>query len=281
MKKVCLIIWIFSLVLLGVSDDAHAKPRWERTKDANRSQAAKETRQNLQDKDVEGEIILEEIVLEEAVEGARRIPIDAFTEQNPFPRDKKGRRIAVHPGDIPYTLGVDDVLLINVRMHEDISGEYVVSPEGTIFISLLGEIRVLGLVKEEIAEILKERLSEYIIDIELSVAIVGYRSKFVYVLGEVYFPGKIPMRGNIISLRDAIVDAGLPTDDAAGWRSTIIRPSDTKPIAKHVSVNGLLYHGALKYDYYLQPNDVVYIPMTLSKTFNKYLGQIFSSNFGW
>ena len=200
--------------------------------------------------------------------------VDFFTDKNPFPKDKNGVRIAIEPGEIPYTLGVDDVISLHVRMHEDLSGEYVVSPEGAVFIPLLGEIRVIDMTKQEIAVVLGKALKEYIIDVEMTVAITAYRSKYIYVLGEVLFPGRIPMKGNIISLRDALVDAGLLTDDAASWRATIIRPSDVKPYIKHVNVNKLLFSGNLKYDFYLQPNDVVYVPMTISKTFNKYLGQI-------
>lgn len=250
MSKIKIFIAVLIIVIFGCSEPLYAKAR------------TKNTRKHRERKT--------EAVRDQGHTVVPAAPRDIFDEK-PFPRDAHGIRIPINPGDIPYTLGVDDVIMVNVRMHEDISGEYIVTPEGTIFINLLGEIKVLGMTKDEVARILQERLSEYIIDIEMTVSIVGYRSKHIYVLGEVLFPGRIPMKGNIMSLRDAVIEAGLPTNDAASWRATIIRPSEQKPYVKHVNVRRLLYGGQLKFDYYLQPDDVVYLPLSLPQTFNKFV----------
>ena len=83
---------------------------------------------------------------------------------------------------------------------------------------------------------------------EVSIAITDYKSKNVYILGEVAQPGKYPMKGDVISLRDAIVAAGLPTREAALRRVHIIKYNSGKTAYRKIDLFRLLYKGKLKYN---------------------------------
>lgn len=115
----------------------------------------------------------------------------------------------------PYTLGNGDVLQITVRNQADFSGQFVIGPDGKIQYTFVGDIEATGLTKAQLKEKLIKELDRFVKVPEISIAIITYNSKIVYVLGEVARPGKYPMKGDVISLRDAIVDAGLPTREAA------------------------------------------------------------------
>jgi len=162
-----------------------------------------------------------------------------------------------------YTLGPADVIQVSVLRHPEVSGNYVINHEGKIQYEFVGDIEISGLTKDEAAEAISERLSEYIVSPETSVKITGYNSKVVYVVGEVYRPGKIFMRGDTITIREALVQAGLPALTGKTRKSRLITPDETGKVKKkYVDVYALIYEGDLRENYVMKPGDVVYIPPT-------------------
>lgn len=167
-----------------------------------------------------------------------------------------------------YTLGPEDVIKIDVSRHPEVSGEYIINAEGKIQYGFVGDIEVAGMTKTEVTAHLQEVLGKYIISPELTVTITGYNSKIVYVVGEVGRPGKIFMRGDTITVREALVQAALPLLTAKAQKSLLITPSDDgKPMQKRVNVHKLLYEGDLRENLVMKPGDTLYIPPTfLTKT---------------
>lgn len=163
-----------------------------------------------------------------------------------------------------YTLGKEDVIDISVLRHPEVSGQHIINSEGKIQYEFIGDIKVEGLKKDEVKEILTERLSEYIISPDVTIKIVGYNSKIVYVVGEVRAPGKIYMRGDTITVREALVQAGLPLLTGKITQSRLITPSDTgKVVRKTVNVKKLLYEGDLRENLIMSPGDTLYVPPTM------------------
>ena len=139
-------------------------------------------------------------------------------------------------GDGPYTLGRDDVIRIIVRNQPEFSGDFAINFDGRIQYNYLGDIPVAGMTKYEVQQVLERLLAQYIRVPSVSVTIVAYNSKAVYVIGEVNHPGKFIMRGDAIKLREAILAAGLPTHDAALGRVHVIKPDLNKPRVRVVNM---------------------------------------------
>ena len=182
------------------------------------------------------------------------VPIDAprFTTGQDFPDESK------------YTIGKSDVINIMVMRHPEVSGDFMINNEGKIQYEFVGDLYVEGMTKEELKNVLQSKLSEFIISPELTVKIVGYNSKIVYVIGEVGRPGKIFMRGDTITVREALVQAGLPLLSAKTTKSQLITPSeDGKPLRKRVNIHKLLYEGDLRENLVMKPGDTLYVPPTV------------------
>lgn len=163
-----------------------------------------------------------------------------------------------------YTLGPDDVIEINVRRHPEFSNTYSVNAEGKIQYKFVGDVEIKGLTKTEVKEKIAKILNKYILSPEVDVTIVEYRSKIIYVIGEVGAPGKYYMRADKISLREAMVQAGLPTLSASMRRTQLIRPDKSgKPFTKTIDIYALLYEGKLNLDIDMLPGDVLVVPATL------------------
>jgi polysaccharide export outer membrane protein len=162
-----------------------------------------------------------------------------------------------------YILGVDDVVKIITENHPEWSGDYVVDPNGKINIPSLGAVNAYGMVKEQLAKALSVEMEKYINSPSVKVMISKYASEAVYVLGEVNRPGRYSTDGKKLTLRDVIVNAGLPTKNAAISRTFIIAASKNSPRRHVVNLDRVLNHGDLKMNIEIKPGDVVYVPETI------------------
>jgi polysaccharide export outer membrane protein len=176
----------------------------------------------------------------------------------------------------PYLLGKGDVVNIDVRNQPEFTGDYTIGPDGNIQYKFAGDVKAEGLTKEELAKSVTQELEKFVKIPEVSVTISQYRSKFIYVVGAVGRPGKYPMMGNAVSLRDALILAGLPREDAALRRTYVIKPDEKKPTTKKVDIYKLLYKGQLELNESLEPGDLVVVPTTVPSEINKALSNLLS-----
>jgi len=166
--------------------------------------------------------------------------------------------------DVKYTLGPDDVINIMVQRHPEFSGDFPINQEGKIQFRFIGDVDVRGLTKKEVEAKIAKLIGGYVVNPEVTVTILEYRSKFYYVIGEVGHPGKIYMRSETTTVRDAIVESGLPTIAAAMRKCTLITPDKNgKPRKKTVDVYAILYGGNLKKNLEMRSGDVLYVPATV------------------
>jgi len=172
-----------------------------------------------------------------------------------------------------YEIGPEDVLEIRVWDHDDLTREVYVSREGVFSYPLIGTIRAGGLSIEQLEQEITNRLSgKYIIDPQVSVTVKEYKSKRVFVLGEVggsgKGPGTYPLTGKT-TLIEVLTMTGGPTKDA-GSEVIVIRPKNIKgnPVTldkagkedKVIKINlRNLLAGDASQNIYLEPNDTVYV----------------------
>ena len=175
-----------------------------------------------------------------------------------------------------YLLGPEDIIRVVVWENPDMSGEFKVDPAGNITQLILGDIKVEGLTIVELEKILYEKLSKYIETPKITITILGYFSKKVYILGEVRQPGKFPIGGEYITIREAVLKAGLPTKNADLKRVKIITPGKPQPVTKIINLYNILYKGNMEKDIKLDSGDIVYVPMALVPRITDTLGQISS-----
>ncbi|MFH1190866.1 MAG: polysaccharide biosynthesis/export family protein [Candidatus Omnitrophota bacterium] len=165
---------------------------------------------------------------------------------------------------VKYTLGPDDVIEILVMRHPEFSGTFPINSEGKIQYKFVGDIDVKKLAKKQLEEKIVKILSSYLLDPEVSVTIIEYRSKFVFVLGEVSQPGKYYIKSETITVRDAIVTSGLPTYAAAMRKCSLITPDKSGKVKnKPVNIYNILYGGDLRKNIDMFPGDVLYVPSTV------------------
>lgn len=173
------------------------------------------------------------------------------------------RQVAQEFGEQPqgYIIGTGDVLQIIVWDHPELttpagqfrdaetSGQQV-GEDGYLYYPYVGMIKAAGMNIAALRNVLTEKLSAYIQDPQLDVRVVGFRSKRVYVVGEVLEPGVLPLNDIPLTIADAISLSGGLTPEAHKSGVNISRAGkvfeiDLKALYDHAdtSQNLMLQHG--------------------------------------
>lgn len=139
---------------------------------------------------------------------------------------------------------------------------YLVNSDGFIQFPVLGDIKVVGLTKEQ----LRNKLIKTLVDKKLLVdpiVTVRYQNFRVTVLGEVKNPTVIPVANERISLLEALGLAGDLTIYAKRDNVLLIRDENDMRTTRRIDLNSkeLLTSPY----YYLQSNDIVYVQPNKTK----------------
>jgi polysaccharide export outer membrane protein len=172
-----------------------------------------------------------------------------------------------------YRLGPEDVVSVNVFGQDRYSRSGItIPPSGRISLALIpGGVFVNGKTVDEVAETIKKRYDEYIIDPQVSVSLDKASSYRYSVIGDVGQPG-IRIMSRRLTVSEAVSEAGGVL--STGNRSKIVvlrRQADgnLKPIAVNLSA---IYKGQAPDVTYLVPGDQVFVPGNKLKTLQKIMG---------
>jgi polysaccharide export outer membrane protein len=132
---------------------------------------------------------------------------------------------------------------------------YRVAQDSTVTLPVLGKINFGGLSLEEATERLRIRAEEFLREPTVDVKFLNYR---VNLSGEIRTPGVYYNYEGSLNIYDAIGMANGITDFANLRNVVIKRQNDNKVYTHHVNLtDNSVYNSEV---YYLQPNDIVYIP---------------------
>lgn len=113
-----------------------------------------------------------------------------------------------------YSIGTGPAELTMGDAASGIPG-YPVAADGTVQFPYVGTVKVAGLTESEARALLARRSGAFIQNPQITVRILGYRSKRIYVEGEVKTPGTVPITDTPMTIAEALNRSGgvLPTAD--------------------------------------------------------------------
>ncbi|MGB7219168.1 MAG: polysaccharide biosynthesis/export family protein [Vicinamibacterales bacterium] len=125
-----------------------------------------------------------------------------------------------------YVIGPQDNLSITVVGEEELTKNFRVDTDGTLTFPFLGRVPAAGLTLEELQSRLTTLLKagEILRNPQVRVEVDQYKSRSVFVIGEVRIPGKITMTGTTLTLLEALAQAGSPTANASN-QIIVVHPS--------------------------------------------------------
>jgi polysaccharide export outer membrane protein len=133
------------------------------------------------------------------------------------------------PRKTDYVLGPSDTIHINVWKNPELSTDSIVRPDGTVTMSLIGDIRAAGRTTRELREEIAHRLSAFLKseEIPVTVAVTSVNSYRFTVSGNVEHGG-IYSPKYYVTVSDALALSGGLNKFANGDRITIVRTASGK-----------------------------------------------------
>lgn len=126
-------------------------------------------------------------------------------------------------GSGEYRIGPEDILQVSVLGNEDLNQTVLVQADGSFLFPLVGRMQAADRTPAQLERELAQRLGDgFIRDPQVTVIVREYRSKIVFVVGELSRPGPYPLSGGM-RLIEVLARAGPPTP-RAGTTVVVVRP---------------------------------------------------------
>jgi polysaccharide export outer membrane protein len=172
------------------------------------------------------------------------------------------------------------MVLYQVRAMQQINGDHLVRPDGTIGLGTYGGVFVAGMTLEQAKGAIEQHLSKYLQRPEISVDVFAYNSKAYYIVmdgggyGEQVY--RLPSTGNETVL-DALANVnGLPVaaDKKRIWVSRPA-PADAGCLqVLPVDWNAIVRGAATATNYQIMPGDRIYVEADPILTFDSRLARL-------
>ncbi len=141
----------------------------------------------------------------------------------PAPGGPPDGRVAAVPGK-DYRIGAGDILRVVVYGHDDLSQTVLVQPNGRFAFPLIGVVQAAEATPAELEARIRGALGKGLIrDPQVTVVVQEYRSRIVYVVGEVTRPGAYALAGDT-GVVEILSRAG-PLSANASSEVVIVRPA--------------------------------------------------------
>ncbi len=160
-----------------------------------------------------------------------------------------------------YVVAPPDVIAITSRRVREIDGHREqIRPDGYITLPLLGSVFVAGKTCEQVSAEVARMASQYYEDADVSMRVLEFRSKKVFVFGEVARPGAYPYTGANTVLET--LAAAYPSRLSDPDRIHVLRPTPDGKVTKRmtISLDDMIKQGDTSLNAVLSEGDILYVP---------------------
>jgi len=176
---------------------------------------------------------------------------------------------------------VVNVSLAELAAQQQIIGEHLVGPDGTVTLGTYGSVQVVGMTIAEAKLAVEEHLSQFLDSPEISVDVFAYNSKVYYVITQGAGRGdrvyRFPITGNETVL-DAIAQVnGLEQVSSKNiWIARAGRNRRGRHQILPIDWNGITQYGEIDTNYQILPSDRVYVAEDKLIAFDTGIGKLIS-----
>ena len=156
-----------------------------------------------------------------------------------------------------YLLTPNDLIEVRVFQEDDLTSKLRVSKDSTITFPLIGQLKVGGKSPQEAASLIRDSLTKYLINPQVTLTVIAYSKRRFTVLGQVNRPGAYDMPDReSLALLQAIGMAGGYTRLAAPSKITLKRTVSGKESIFKLNAKTMASEGSsTAFD--VQPGDVI------------------------
>ena len=172
-----------------------------------------------------------------------------------------------------FILGAGDTIEVSVYRHDDLSKSIKINSTGVVTFPLVGDVKASGLGLLAFRDKLRDGLSKYIVDPQVSVDVSSVQSKKYSVLGEVNRPGLFSLE-EPVNILQATANAGGFTNDAKLETILVIRGGADNPLLLTFNAEDAIDSGDFSQMAGLRSGDIVYVPATRIADASRYFSHI-------
>lgn len=183
------------------------------------------------------------------------LALTAAAQQEPRPAQEPRQSGAV----VRYEVQPSDLLQISVWREPELTQQVLVRPDGAFSFPLAGDISAVGKSVEELRRELVERLSRFIPDLVVTVAVLEIRGNKIYVIGQVNQPGEFIVNPRV-DVMQALSLAGGTTAFASPSEIFVLRRDDDQQQRLPFNFDAVLRGRNLEQNVLLRTGDVVVVP---------------------
>ena len=158
-----------------------------------------------------------------------------------------------------YVIGPDDVLDVRFWKDQDMSGEFVVRPDGRISLPLLNDVAAAGLTPEQLRVRLIEEARRYVETPNATVIVKTINSRKVFITGQVEKPGPYPLTSRVTVVQLIAMAGGLREYADAG-KIIIMRSENGRVTPLRFDYTKLAEGRNVSQNVELRPGDTVIVP---------------------
>ncbi len=173
----------------------------------------------------------------------------------------------------PYRIKPGDELAVKFYYNPELNENVIVRSDGNISLQLIDEVAAAGLKPLELDQILTDKYSKELRQPTLTVILVGSYGSRIFIGGEVLQPGVIPLVGNMTPLQAIFTQGGFKATANPSASIVIRKDKDNKPIPIPVDLQANLSGNSNTQDFYLRPDDIVYVPQSSIAKANQFVDQ--------
>lgn len=184
---------------------------------------------------------------------------------------------------IPYVIQPGDSFAMNVYNQPSLSSSFIIAPDGTASLPLVGIIKLSGLNLEDATDLIEKQLTKYLRSPIVSLAPQGVSGYYFTIAGRVVKPGNYTVSLGQTRLLDAIALSGgfergifhSDTVELADLDNAYIK-RDGKKLP--VDFKKLVYEGDDLHNIPVLNGDYIYVPSTMSG-YIIFLGEVGSNSY--
>jgi polysaccharide export outer membrane protein len=206
--------------------------------------------------------------------GNERIPVAGLTLAEARAAIVKYLRGPLKPNEPEVT-----VTLSQAAGVQDIRGEHIVGPDGTVRLGVYGSVRVCGMTLDDAKAAIERHLGQFLYRPQISLDVIGYNSKVYYVVTDGGGAGeqvvRLPATGNETVLDAISYINGLPPVASRKriWVSRPAPPGCPRQILP-VDWDAVVRGGETATNYQILPGDRVYVMAKPIITFDTALARL-------
>ncbi|MCA9306231.1 MAG: polysaccharide export protein [Phycisphaerales bacterium] len=164
--------------------------------------------------------------------------------------------------DPAYILEPGDELAIRFFYNEELDAQVIIRPDGSVALSLIGEVQAAGHSIPELTATLREQYEPFVRLPDVTVNVLTFGSRVAYVGGEVRRPGVVGITPRMTVLQ-CVMAAGGATDAGDFKKIVVVRDQGTQePLIMMLDLDQGIEKLASMNDLTLHSRDIVFVPKT-------------------